>query len=139
MLKELRDSEDLQTLARSLTDTLEDGRAKLFLTWRALTVRREHPGLFTDGEYLPLDFVGPQAGRLFGFMRRRNGISAMVVVPRFSILNNTETRVVFPDPEQNGAWHNVFTDQRMAPVNAGFPVSELFALFPVALLLREYQ
>ena len=46
-------------LAHRLTDGWTDGRIKLYLTWRALRFRREHPDLFQHGAYLPLTAAGP--------------------------------------------------------------------------------
>src|SRR5690606_29956739 len=43
---------------RKLLDTLDDGRAKLYLTWRLLQLRQSRPALFQEGEYLPLETVG---------------------------------------------------------------------------------
>src|SRR5207302_5606337 len=42
----------LPELARELTATKEDGRIKLYVTYRSLHCRREQPALFTTGEYL---------------------------------------------------------------------------------------
>src|SRR5262249_2445931 len=51
-------SPSLTQLARDLVQTKEDGRIKLFVTHRGLHCRRDHPGLFTQGEYLPATAVG---------------------------------------------------------------------------------
>jgi (1->4)-alpha-D-glucan 1-alpha-D-glucosylmutase len=68
--------------ARSLLAGLEDGRAKCFVTWRALNCRRDHPDLFRDGDYLPLHAEGPRADHVCAFARRREGELAVVVAPR---------------------------------------------------------
>ena len=49
----------LRRLARRLADEWTDGRVKLYLTWRTLRFRREHPDLFQHGAYLPLTTAGP--------------------------------------------------------------------------------
>ncbi|HXO94798.1 MAG TPA: malto-oligosyltrehalose synthase, partial [Candidatus Acidoferrum sp.] len=45
-------------LCREMTDTLEDGRIKLWTTHRALATRAELPEVFRRGEYLPLTANG---------------------------------------------------------------------------------
>lgn len=62
--------------ARALLNTLEDGRAKLFLTWKALTLRRAHPQLFTRGAYLPLAAGGRHAAHLIAYARAGTMTSA---------------------------------------------------------------
>jgi (1->4)-alpha-D-glucan 1-alpha-D-glucosylmutase len=68
--------------ARGLLASLEDGGAKLFVTWRALNCRLRHPDLFLDGDYLPLAAEGPLAGHLCAFARRWGGELAVAVAPR---------------------------------------------------------
>ena len=50
----------------------------------ALRCRRARPGLFTVGEYLPLEAVGPRHEHLFAFARRHEGRTAVVIVPRLT-------------------------------------------------------
>ena len=73
---------DLAAFARELTEAVEDGRAKLFVNWRVLHKRRDHPGLFTKGEYHLLTGSGPKSANLFAFARRWNGVTVVVAVPR---------------------------------------------------------
>ena len=63
MLQDLRSAAesaggDLRDLARDLVAAKEDGRIKLYVTHRSLACRRDHPGLFTAGEYVPLAAEG---------------------------------------------------------------------------------
>ena len=69
-------------LVQSLLAGLEDGRAKCFVTWRALNCRREHPDLFQDGDYLPLHPEGARAEHICAFARRHGDELAVVVAPR---------------------------------------------------------
>ena len=78
MLQDLRSAAesaggDLRELARDLVATKEDGRIKLYVTHRSLACRRDHPGLFTAGEYIPLAAEGSKAAHLFAFARRDGG------------------------------------------------------------------
>jgi maltooligosyltrehalose synthase len=72
----------LRDLACSLVDAKEDGRIKLYVTWRTLTFRREHAALFREGSYLPLEVAGELAEHVFAFARERDGACLIVAVPR---------------------------------------------------------
>ncbi|MGZ3418699.1 MAG: malto-oligosyltrehalose synthase [Polyangiales bacterium] len=59
-----------------------DPRLKMFVTHRALAVRRAAPELFREGEYVPLDIVGPRARNVVTFARLHGSRVAIVVAPR---------------------------------------------------------
>lgn len=65
-----------------LLENLEDGRAKLYLTWRVLNYRRRYPALFEQGDYRALEAEGPQAERIVGFARQHEGALTVTAVPR---------------------------------------------------------
>jgi (1->4)-alpha-D-glucan 1-alpha-D-glucosylmutase len=131
--------------ARSLLAGLEDGRAKCFVTWRALNCRREHPDLFRDGDYLPLHADGARAGHICAFARRLKDELAVAVAPRlFKTL----------EPEGGNLWQghrlevpaagdycNVLTGECHAAqrekTRCWLPLAEVLAHFPVALLLMR--
>ena len=46
------------TGVRGLVEHFDDGRCKLFLTWKVLQFRREHEALFRLGDYVPLRVSG---------------------------------------------------------------------------------
>jgi (1->4)-alpha-D-glucan 1-alpha-D-glucosylmutase len=147
--------EDRREFARSLVSAKEDGRIKLYVNWRALHCRRDHPGLFSSGAYLPLAATGAHAAHAFGFARHSGDDWAIVVIPRLL------TRLV-PDPSRPPSgqevwgdttlpldginpglrWQNVLTGATV-PDGAGadrgpaLALAELFADFPVALLVAE--
>jgi (1->4)-alpha-D-glucan 1-alpha-D-glucosylmutase len=154
MLRDLRErvaaaGNSLAGFARELTLRKEDGRIKLYVTSRGLQCRREHPGLFAAGEYLPAEASGARAEQVFGFARRRGDVWAVVAVPRLL------TRLIGPGevPLGPAAWQdtvlllpgvdpalklrNVYTGERLAfAEREGKPclhLAEVFASFPVAL------
>ncbi len=53
----------------SLVDSPEDGRIKLHVVRSALAARREHPDLFSRGQYIPLFAEGPAKDHLLAFAR----------------------------------------------------------------------
>ncbi len=84
MLHELQraHAEDPESLLQELLDSPHDGRIKLFTLWRGLAARRALPLLFRYGEYHPLEFEGPRAPGLFGFLRAHEEDLALVLLPR---------------------------------------------------------
>jgi (1->4)-alpha-D-glucan 1-alpha-D-glucosylmutase len=80
MLADLERSTD----AVSLLTTLEDGRAKLFLTSKTLQFRRANDALFRNGSYIPLRTTGEHASHLCAFARKHEDALAIVVVPRLT-------------------------------------------------------
>ena len=145
---------DRRTLAQDLIHTREDGRVKLFVTALALRCRHAHPGLFSIGEYLPAAIDGAMKEHAFGFARRHNGDIALAIVPRLATRLGAnppalplgesvwkDTRVSLPEMPAGLAWHNVFTGQVPSPIHeanqAAFSLAEVFADFPVALLVTR--
>jgi (1->4)-alpha-D-glucan 1-alpha-D-glucosylmutase len=132
--------------ARSLLAGLEDGRAKCFVTWRALNCRREHPDLFRDGDYVPLHADGPRADHICAFARRRKEELAVVVAPRlFKKLQECGgeagavwqgNRLEVPAP---GDYCNALTGEcHAAEEDQGrfwLPLAAVLGHFPVALLM----
>jgi len=159
MLRRLRESvatagTRLPEFARELTATKEDGRIKLYLTSWALNCRREHPALFTIGEYLPVETGGAKADHVFGFVRRHDAECAVVVIPR--LLTRLapdldalplgldiwqDTVLLLPDIDPNLSWRNVCTGEVLKTSirsgQAALPLGEILSHFPVALLLAE--
>ncbi|MDH5534278.1 MAG: malto-oligosyltrehalose synthase [Betaproteobacteria bacterium] len=135
-------------LARSFIDTLDDGRAKLLVTWRGLLARREQPRVFGGGEYVPLDTVGEHAERVCAFARIHDGGAAVVVAPRLVAHLVTaagaplgreawsNTRVVLTE-RLAGRYRNVFTAEHIASGSSHeLAVADVLARFPVAILSR---
>jgi (1->4)-alpha-D-glucan 1-alpha-D-glucosylmutase len=142
--------EDLRELSRGLVGTIEDGRIKLYVTSRALRCRRDCPGLFSAGGYLPLTATGEKADHVFAFARRDGSRWALVAVPRML------TRLV-PDADRSPlgagvwgetslslesvptdlAWRNVFTGATVGGTDV--KVADLLADFPVALLVADQE
>lgn len=149
-LDEIRhlDHENRDALIESLLAGWPDGRIKLFLTWKALTFRRDHPDLFDLGEYLPLEASGKQHHNIFAFARRLDSDWAIVAAPRLlcSVVDPGElplgrgawgaASIALP-PGAPRQWRDVLTGQEFrAGRRAGSAVlrsSDLFRRFPVAL------
>jgi (1->4)-alpha-D-glucan 1-alpha-D-glucosylmutase len=136
---------DRRKLARDLLRAKEDGRVKLFVTSQALRCRRDHPGLFSAGEYVPLEVAGETRETAFAFLRRRGDDLAVVIVPRLvtrlagpaglplGAAVWRDTRVLLPEAARGVRWRNVFTGQEQSG-EAALSLAKVLADFPVALL-----
>ncbi|HEX3845912.1 MAG TPA: malto-oligosyltrehalose synthase [Steroidobacteraceae bacterium] len=118
----------------SAAEALEDwdsGLPKLWMAARLLRLRRERAADFGDGsKYQPLVAQGAHLSRLLAFRRGENLIA---VVPRLATSLRGEwgdTRLPLP----GGVWRDCFT---AAILEREADPGELFAGFPVALLVRE--
>jgi (1->4)-alpha-D-glucan 1-alpha-D-glucosylmutase len=139
--------------ARSLLDdgAWHDGRPKLYLTWKALEMRRRHTGLFENGEYVPLEVVEGRADHLVTFARRCGSEAAITVAPRLyaSLINEDSslvptpvawagTSVRLPGELAGVTYRNVLTGEKVAleerDGEAVLPAGDLLRDFPVALL-----
>lgn len=145
--------EALANRAQDLVRTMEDGRIKLYLTWKTLNLRWERPQVFQDGEYLPLPAHGEKADRLCAFARAYEDIAVIVVVPRLysglcgwgldrdpiGPLVWADTWIEAPTDSNGREYQDIFTEKRLsAEVREGkdvFLAERLLAHFPVALLV----
>ncbi len=136
---------------RPLVETPQDGRAKLYLIWRSLSLRRQWPQVFRDGDYRPLKVEGKFADHVCAYGRVLEGKAVVTVVPRLlSKLSDDraeaalridwrDTRVALPD-DAGADWHNTLTGgQAACGKDRWVGVGELLADFPVALLVNEFD
>jgi (1->4)-alpha-D-glucan 1-alpha-D-glucosylmutase len=127
--------------ASSLAGKWRDGREKLFVTRRLLALRRLHPDLFAAGDYQPLEVRGEKSQHLCAFARSHGGLSMAVAVPRLvhqlyrgdQTAAWGETDIMLPP---GGVWQDVFGLRRLDRRHR-VPAGELFADFPVAVLIGE--
>jgi len=139
----------LSNPARSLCDSIKDGRAKLFLTYKALNFRKQESELFRTGEYLPLVFNGESIRHLIGFERKNGSSSAITVAPRLLaslVPEGTppvsdlwgDTWLLLPDNLSAMTLSNVITGKTLTvQSHMGKPalyMPEVLRDFPVALL-----
>jgi (1->4)-alpha-D-glucan 1-alpha-D-glucosylmutase len=135
-------------------ETLDDGRMKLYLIWKTLRLRRQHPNLFQNGEYLPLGVAGVNAKHVVAFARKFENSTLLVIGPRLlaSLLGPSltdhsspppieahiwgDTHVILPPDDSGRKYRNVFTGQELDS-KAAMNIAELLADFPTALCLLE--
>ncbi len=75
------DQGDRARLCRELVSSRNDARVKLFLHHSVLFARREHPGLFTTGEFRPLEVTGAKSDSVLAFLRNSGETRASSLYP----------------------------------------------------------
>jgi glycogen operon protein len=128
-------------LARELLDRYTDGDIKLFVTHLALDARKQHPELFLRGDYAAL----PGGAHVVAFTRGFEAERLVCIVPRlvFTLTHGERPWAVGDvwgastlDVRHSGRYVNVFTGARVK-LAGSLRLAEVFAEFPLALLLRE--
>jgi (1->4)-alpha-D-glucan 1-alpha-D-glucosylmutase len=131
----------------SMTANMENDNLKQYLTWRTLQLRRRWPELFSAGSYQPLLATGTAAGHVCAFARHHGALTAIVAVPRlltkladvtaggYAAMQWEDTAV--PLPKSGTAWLDVFSGATFDSGPEMLQASELFAHFPVALLVNS--
>jgi (1->4)-alpha-D-glucan 1-alpha-D-glucosylmutase len=119
MLRELAGASVEQLV--SISDDL--GAMKLWMIQRVLAVPRA-----LDEAYEPLAAIGPHAHRVFAFLRGR----AITAVPRLGVHAKGWANTMLQLPE--GPWRDVLSERTHT---GGVPIRELWARFPVALLVSS--
>ncbi len=128
-----------------LLRTPEDGRLKMYVIWRTLSLRRANPALFERGEYVPLRVQGAKAQNAVAFLRKLCDASLLVVAPRLisTLLGNAasapvgaqvweDTRLVLPQCECGKKYVSALS-QDATEATAEIRLSDLLAQFPVGL------
>ena len=145
---------DRTALARELLKTAADGRIKLYLTMVGLHYRREHPDLFLEGEYVPLETGGDQAERVVAFTRIYRDRAVVAVVPRLveGLVSQFQTPpigagvwkdtwVTVPSWSPNTRYLNLITGEiltvRTEEDRQTLDLGTILSEFPVALLERQ--
>ncbi len=137
------------------TVTLNDNETKLAVTARLLAIRRDHPQVFASGDYLPLHADGPAAAHLVAYLRRTEGTSVLVVVPRLTHrlarehgLDATDpalwqgTTVTLSASTDAGGWQDVLSGAVPDPGEGNgvvFAIDQLFQRLPVAVLMQTSE
>jgi len=147
-------SRQRSTGVRAMCDTLEDGRAKLWVVSSALTLRKRWPEVFQQGNYLPLAVRGEQAAHLCAYARIAGERIVITLAPRFfaQLLGNADrlplgekvwgaTTVELPFHRPDKQYTCVFTGKVLKPQKQQsrwhMSVAQVLAEFPVGLIIGE--
>jgi (1->4)-alpha-D-glucan 1-alpha-D-glucosylmutase len=146
---EKRTLENPSGFCKELVQNWQDGRAKLYLTWKTLTVRRKYRDLFLDGSYLPLPISGKRAKNLIAYARRKGNNWALTIVPRWLAHTGAATnwdhiaaswrgtKILLP-PKAPARWQNILSDDfvelQVSHKRPSLRVEDVLRDFPVACL-----
>lgn len=154
MLEGLRQQEDQNQLelVQRLVSGWKDGRIKLYVTHKALEIRKRLFDVFAKGDYIPLPSAGPRQDHVLSFARRSGRTWAVVVVPRLMARITPpnvaplgvrawgrRSEIQLPK-EAPATWRNIFTGEILRARRRGaysLSLAKLFASFPAAILLAE--
>lgn len=147
--------DDLKPLVRDLLASITDGRIKLFLIHRLLTLRRERPALLESGDYQPLAVQEADPEAIVAFARRAEGRELIVAVPCrvVRLLRGWEGlpvgevwasgRLMLSAGAFGSTYRNWFTGEVLTAAgtdeNPEMPLGAVFQSFPVAVLESEHQ
>lgn len=143
----LAGADKLASAAREMACAPDDGRAKLWVVWRALGLRRAHPLLFEKGDYAPLVATGARADHVLAFARRHENVGVITIAGRLWASLGLDTGV---PPLGESVWsdtglhadlvppgaelRNALTGERVAVREGRILLADAFANFPGALL-----
>ena len=143
-------AEECAARVTGLLEHMEDGRIKLYVTWRALQLRRERAALFRDGAYLSLLADGARAEHVVAYARRAQREEVVVCVPRLYVALLGARQTYRPDWGDTSVDLPVGASQRYRNVLTGelievgqgagrgqLRLAEICARFPLALLVPE--
>jgi (1->4)-alpha-D-glucan 1-alpha-D-glucosylmutase len=148
-LQDIQEKDQNHSLAliENLLECQEDGRLKLFLTFKLLQARKTYFHLFQKGDYQPLEAVGTYANHVITFARQHGSEIAIAIAPRFltsliqpdqlplgdSIWGDTYVKLPSQFPS---SWRNAITSEPLTSTN-GLSLSSALQHFPVALLISN--
>ena len=125
-----------------LLEDAEDGRIKLYLTWRVLLARRARPAAFL-GSYRPLEATGSTSSHLFAFMREGGGDMVVTLAARLPLTLTGTTDPPIAHAWRDGAlplppgrWRCELSGREIVSTGAPVPLGELLRSSPVALFIR---
>lgn len=131
--------------AGELWRDIEDGKAKMYVTFKSLEFRKEQKDLFEDGTYVPLAVEGQLKEHVVAFCRQKDDRLTIVVVPMFltNLIRGEEkgeagiewgnTALTLPMTAPT-VWKEVFTGKSLNTQDRRLPISEVLSTFPAALL-----
>jgi (1->4)-alpha-D-glucan 1-alpha-D-glucosylmutase len=125
----------------------QTGHVKQRLIAKLLNLRRQMPGCFSDGTYVPLTPAGTQAARVIAFERVHRSERVLVAVPRLCARACAQNGAPSPSPEFWGnttirlpagtrVWRSVLS-QAQKSLSDEVECAQLFTDFPGAILIES--
>ncbi|PZR28751.1 MAG: malto-oligosyltrehalose synthase [Citrobacter freundii] len=109
----------------------QSGIHKLWITYTLLQLRKQHPLLFSKGDYIPVSALNNQRN-LIAYARQYNDECILVILP-LGIVSQQHLSLEINLPENLPAkWRNIFTGLEMP--GRSFSTTDIFNQYPVAVL-----
>jgi (1->4)-alpha-D-glucan 1-alpha-D-glucosylmutase len=120
----------------SLAQNWTDGRIKLAWTRRLLKLRSELADVFSNGDYQPLEVIGPHRDHVIAFARQHGGDAAIVAVGK-SLAPLTQGGRVWPGAKAyDGAI--VTSGYSLEGISGNeLPLAQAFKALPAAMLAAK--
>ncbi len=147
MLAEVQAIDDPGALSR-LFRGLDDGRAKLFVTWRLLRLRAQREALFLHGGYTAVHARGERSRHVVAFARRHGKGVVLCVAPRLVASLGIErgdlpcgeriwgdTRIEVPFLEDGAVLVDALTGREHRVENGALALAALLDIAPVSVLV----
>ena len=150
-LQALPDPEARRDVLRGWLAQATDGRAKFWVTWRALQLRRAFDAMLRRADYLPLEVRGAHAARVLAFARRDGAHWIVVIAARLLAgfgraagvvpagADWGDAAVVWPFADvaalPSTPWlEDALTGRRHALVDGALPLADVLTEWPLAAL-----
>jgi len=143
-----QEAQGQKSLVKQMLNSWKDGRVKLYVTYKALSVRKSYKNVFLDGQYIPLQVIGQRQEHVCAFARRRGGTWAVIVIPRLltklvragtlplgqRVWRNDFLFLPRGAPER---WLNIFTGENLNTPSKekNLLLSNVLRIFPIAMLI----
>ncbi|HEY6135189.1 MAG TPA: malto-oligosyltrehalose synthase [Rubrivivax sp.] len=146
---------DRSSSLRELLASAVDGRAKFWVTWRALQLRRAEDGMLAQAAYVALEVRGEHARHVVAFARQQGARWLVVVGLRLSASFDLpvgtaplgpdwgDTAIAWPGRDAPPAAHaapwleDAISGRRHAPRDGLLPLAEVLGAFTVAALCGD--
>ena len=79
------DAPDLVPQVKQMLADWPDGRLKMHVIRSLLHLRRDLPGVFSDGSYVPLGAAGPKREHVVAWSRRQGSDQVIALIPRLTL------------------------------------------------------
>jgi len=124
----------------ALTGDWASGRVKLAWTAHLLKLRADHAVVFTDGDYQPLEIVGPHKDHVIAFARRHGRDAVITVTARcFAPLTDAGRHWPRPDAFDASVVLRDYVADGIESRSEPVPVSTLFGQLPAAVLGARFE
>jgi (1->4)-alpha-D-glucan 1-alpha-D-glucosylmutase len=151
VMQEIADQDDPAPIVARLCTSPADGRAKTWITWRALQLRRGLPELFSEGDYAGLSVMGPRARHVVAFVRRKGEHVLVVATGRLFAQLEVDrgtlpvgevwkgTTIALPSWAHDLALRDALTGRWFESGVQTLELDQLFGLLPFVLLHGQLQ